>query len=65
MAWKLSIYFSDVTEELVDEDFETEDAAQAEYESWLEGWGAGREVLKLSNEDYSDADIIDHDIWEE
>ena len=36
MAWKLEIHFSDGSSELVDEDFETEQEAQDEYDSWLE-----------------------------
>lgn len=40
MAWKLEIHFSDGSSELVDEDFETEQEAQDEYDSWLENWNA-------------------------
>lgn len=65
MAWKLKIYFSDGSSELVDEDFETEQDAQDEYESWLTNWGAGGESLMLAGEDYCDADIEDYEIWEE
>lgn len=65
MAWKLEIYFSDGSSELVDEDFETEQEAQYEYESWLDSWGAGQETLMLAGEDYCDADIEDCKIWEE
>lgn len=65
MAWKLEIHFSDSSSELVDEDFETEQEAQDEYDSWLENWNAGRETLMLAGEDYIDADIEDCDIWEE
>lgn len=65
MAWKLKIYFSDGSSELVDEAFETEQDAQDEYESWLTNWGAGRENLMLAGEDYCDADIEDYEIWEE
>jgi len=35
MAWKLEIHFSDGSSELVDDDFETEQDAQDEYDSWL------------------------------
>ena len=65
MAWKLEIRFSDGTSELVDEVFETEQDARAEYESWLDNWGAGRETLMLAGEEYDEADIEDCDIWEE
>ncbi len=65
MAWKLKIYFTDGSSEVVDEDFETEQDAQDEYESWLDSWNAGRETLMLAGEDYVDADIDDCDIWEE
>lgn len=65
MGFRLRINFSDGTNELVDDIFETEEDAQAEYESWLENWGAGREALELAGEDYVDADIEGCDIWEE
>lgn len=65
MAWKLEIFFSDGHSELVDENFETEEDAIQEYEEWIENWGTGRDVLELAGEPYSDADIIDYDIWEE
>lgn len=50
---------------MVDEDFETEQDAQDEYESWQENWNAGRETLMIAGEDYVDADIEDCYIWEE
>lgn len=59
------INFSDGETELVDEIFETEEDAQAEYETWLENWGTGRDVLRAAGEEYSDADIENCDIWEE
>lgn len=65
MAWRLKILFDDGTEELVDEEFETEQDAQDEYDSWLDSWGAGRETLMLAGEDYCEADIEDCEIWEE
>ena len=65
MAWRLKIYFSDGTSELLDDVFGSEQEAQCEYESWLDNWAEGRETLMLSGEDYSDADIDDCDIWEE
>ena len=65
MGFRLRINFSDGKEEFVDDVFETEEDAMAEYESWLESWGEGRDVLELAGEDYSDADIEDCDIWEE
>lgn len=65
MSWRLRINFDDGSSELIDDLFETEEDAQDEYESWLENYGAGRDVLELAGEDYSDADIIDCDIWEE
>lgn len=65
MAWKLKIFFSDGNEELVDEDFDTEEEAEEEYREWLENWDAGRETLELAGEPYSDAEIIDYEIWEE
>ena len=55
----------DKSSELVDEDFETEQDAQDEYDSWLENWNAGKKTLMLAGEDYVDADIEDCDIWEE
>ena len=65
MAWRLKIYFSDGSSEIVDEEFETEDDARTEYDEWLENWDAGRETLELAGEDYVDADIEDYEIWEE
>lgn len=65
MSYRLTILFSDGTKEVVDELFETEDEAMAEYDLWLEGWEAGKETLMLAGEEYSDASIIDYDIEEE
>ncbi len=65
MSWKLEIYFSDGTSELVDEDFETEQDAKDEYYSWLDSWRAGRETLMLAGRDYIEADIEGCKIWEE
>lgn len=64
MGYKLTINFTDGTSEEVDEIFETEEDALAEYDVWLENWGAGRDVLKLAGEDYIEADIVDCDIDE-
>lgn len=64
MGFKLTINFNDGTSQEVDEIFDTEQDAIAEYESWLDSWGAGRETLMLAGEDYSDADIEDYDIEE-
>lgn len=65
MGWRLKINFDDGMAELVDEVFDTEEDAQAEFNSWLENWNVGRETLMLAGEDYVDADIEDCDIWEE
>lgn len=65
MAWKLKILFSDGSSELVDEDFETEQEARNEFDSWLDSWSAGKETLMLAGEDYADADIVDFEIWKE
>ena len=65
MAWKLNINFSDGSSELVDEDFRTRREAEAEYQEWLDNWEVGKETLMLAGEDYSDADIVDCDIWKE
>ncbi len=65
MSWKLKIYFSDGSDEIVDEIFDSEEDALVEYDSWLDSWNAGRETLKLAGEDYIDANIEDCDIWEE
>lgn len=65
MGWRLQINFSDGSSELVDEVFDTQEDAEAEYEDWVNNWGAGRETLVLAGEDYVDADIEDCDIWEE
>ncbi len=65
MSWRVRINFDDGTSELVDEEFDTEEEAEEEYDSWLEGWGAGRDVLMLAGEEYSDKEIVDCDIWKE
>ncbi len=65
MGWRVQVNFDDGSEELVDDIFETEDDARMECESWLEGWSAGREVLMLADEPYSDKEIDDFDVWEE
>ena len=65
MSWRLRIFFSDGTSELVDDEFDSEEEAQEEYRSWLENWAAGRETLMLAGEDYVEADIDDCEIWEE
>ena len=65
MSWKLKIIFDNGTEEIVDEDFETEADAECEYQEWLDSWGAGRETLQLAGEEYCDYDIEDCEIWEE
>lgn len=65
MGWRVRINFSDGSSELVDEIFDTELDAEAEYEEWLDSWEAGKETLMLAGEDYIDASIDDCDIWEE
>ncbi len=65
MGWKLKILFDDGSEDLIDEVFDSEEAAQAEYDEWLEGWSAGRDVLRLAGREYSDKNIEDCEIWEE
>lgn len=65
MGYRLKIYFTDGSEELLDDIFDTEDEAEAEYYSWLENWETGRETLMLAGEDYIAADIDGRSIWEE
>lgn len=65
MPWKLEIYLSDGTTRIDNNDFDTEDEARNEYQCWLENWEEGREVLKLSGREYSDAEIEDYEVWEE
>lgn len=62
IMYKLKIYFSDGTSEIDDEDYETKDAAIDGYESWLDNWNEGAEVLDEAGEDHSDADIIGYKI---
>ena len=64
MGYRLTINFSDGSSEEFDEIFKTEEDAIAEYDSWLDSWGAGRETLMLAGESYSDADIEDYSIDE-
>ncbi len=65
MGWRLKILFDDGSEELLDEVFDTEKAAEAEFREWCDSWVEGREVLQLAGENYIDADIDDCEIWEE
>ena len=65
MGFRLQINFSDGESMLIDDVFETEEDANAEYEVWLENWDAGKETLKLAGETYVEADIEDCDIFEE
>lgn len=64
MSYRLTIHFSDGSSEVVDEVFETEHDALNEYDSWLDSWESGKEILKLAGEDYVDADIDGYDIDE-
>ncbi len=61
----MQINFSDGSEELLDDIFDTEEEARDEYRTWLENWGAGRETLRLAGEDFVDADIEDYIIWDD
>ena len=63
--WRLKINFTNGSSELVDEEFETRADAKAEFESWLENWGAGARALEEAGEDYCDYDIEDCEIWKE
>lgn len=65
MGWRVKVYFSDETEELVDDVFDSEEAAMEERDSWIENWGTGRSVLEEAGEDFCDADIDYIAIWEE
>ena len=65
MGWRLRIIFSDGTTELVDEVFDTEEEAEDEAESWGDSWAEGAEVLEDAGEGFSEADIVDYEIWEE
>lgn len=65
MAWRLRVNFDDGTSEIDDDTFETEQDAIDAQNVWLEGYYAGRDVLELAGEPFSDADIVDFDIWEE
>ena len=65
MSWKLKIFFSDGSDVIVDDDFETEQDAKDDYRAWLDNWDTGKETLMLAGEDYVDADIEDCIIWEE
>ncbi len=62
--YKLKIYFSDGNIEDVDEEYETEAEAEADFMLWLESWDAGGETLELAGRPYSDAEIIDHEVYE-
>lgn len=65
MGFRLKIHFSDGSSELVDDVFETKEDAEAEFDSWVENWGIGRDTLMLAGEDYCDSSIEDYEIFEE
>lgn len=66
MAWKLKIIFSDGSEEIVDEGFDTREDAEAEYESWLENYKAGYYAENDDDDDeYYGNEIEDCEIWED
>jgi hypothetical protein len=65
MGWRLKVNFSDGSEELEDEVFESREDAEDEWQGWLDGWGSGRETLKLAGESYSEKDLVNCEIWEE
>ena len=65
MGFRLKIHFSDGSSDLVDDVFDTEEDAEAEFDSWVENWGVGRDTLELTGEDYDDSDIEDYEIFEE
>lgn len=64
MGYKLKIVFSDGSEYIVDEVFETEEDAMEEYDDCVSNLPAGIEALELSGEEYNDATIEDYEIWE-
>lgn len=65
-GYRLEIYFSDGTVEQVDEWFNTEAEAEEEYQSWLENYPAGQEVLYLAgDEDYNPRTIEGYNIFED
>ena len=62
--YRMKIFFSDGTVEDCDEDYATEVEAEADFRLWLESWDTGGETLELAGRPYSDAEIIDHEIYE-
>ena len=66
MAWKLKLYFTDGDSYLVDNDFDMEEDAREELNSWLENWSVGAESLQ-DDDEYVDPDneIEGFEIWEE
>ena len=65
-GYRLEIYFSDGSVEQVDEWFDSEAEAYEEYESWLENFSVGEEILReLDDEDYTSATITGYNIYED
>jgi len=65
MGWHVRVNFTDGSSEEVDEVFDSRTEAEAEADSWLDSWNAGRETLDLAGEPSCDADIQDFDIWKD
>lgn len=65
-GYRLEIYFSDDSVEQVDEWFDSEEEAYQEYQSWVENFPVGGEVLReLGDEDYTDKTITGYNIYED
>lgn len=65
MGYRVKINYDDGTDFVVEDVFDSREEAEAEGESWMENWGAGRETLELAGEDYIDADIEDFEVYKE
>lgn len=65
MAWKLRLYLDDGSSFIDDDEYNSEEEAIDEFDSWVENWGVGAEALELAGEDYDSRDIVDYDVFEE
>ena len=66
MAYRVKITFSDGGEdELLDEVFETEEAATDAGLEWLSDFSAGADTLELMGQSYTDPDCVDFEVFEE
>ena len=65
MPWKVKLIFDDGEEEELDEEFETEEEAEEAGWQASSDFSQGGEYLALAGEQYSDAEVVEVETWEE